>query len=338
MKFLDALNCVNSGRPPVWIMRQAGRYMPEYRAIREKYSFVEMTHTPELAAEITAQPIRAFGMDAAILFSDILVVAEALGVPFHIEEKVGPVMERPVSCAEDLKRLDSSNISEKLNYVAEAIKLIDLPVPLIGFAGGPFTLTHYMAVNHKQWLFEDPKSFHQLLGMITDATIDYLNMQVAAGVDAVQIFDSWVNALAPKQFEEFSLPYLKKIVDNVNAPTLLFCRGSSIYAEQLASLQPNGISLDWNASLPAIREKVGPNIALQGNLDPDVLSGPFTAIRKEVRSMVESMEGDPGYIFNLGHGILPHHKVDAVRCLVETIKEYQPSSCKQPSSEVESAV
>lgn len=321
MKFLDALNCRNKSGPPVWLMRQAGRYMPEYRAIREKYSFLEMTHTPELAAEITKLPLQVFGMDAAILFSDILVISEALGVPFRIEEKVGPVLENKVESAKDLERLDAGNIREKLDYVYQAIQLLDLEVPLIGFAGAPFTLTHYMAVNHKQWLFKDPASFHRLLEIITEATIAYLNMQVEAGVQAVQVFDSWANALAPKQFQEFSLRYLKKIVEAVDAPVILFCRGSSLYAPELASAKPAGISLDWNATLPDIRQKVGLNIALQGNLDPDVLSAPFSTIKKEVNAILDSMEGDPGYIFNLGHGMMPHHSPDAVKCLVETVKE-----------------
>jgi len=333
-RFLDALACRNTGRPPVWLMRQAGRYMPEYRALRAKHSFLEMCHQPELAAEVTQLPIRAFGFDAAILFSDILVVAEALDVGVRFEEKVGPIIDRPVRDAADIARLPQVDVNEKLGYVAQAIRLLKpaLEVPLIGFCGAPFTVASYMIEGAssrtlhrtKKWMLSDPHTFHQLLDHITTVTIDYLRMQIAAGVDAIQIFDSWANYLAFPQFQEFSQAYMGKILEAIKPsgiPVILFCKGSSAFAHDLATLKPAGISVDWNTDLPTLRKSIKHPIALQGNLDPDVLYAPHAAIRKEATHLMQGMKGDPGYIFNLGHGILPDIPVDAVKALVETIHQ-----------------
>lgn len=334
-RFLDALNCQNKeGPPPVWLMRQAGRYMPEYRAIRKKHSFLSMCHEPELIAEVTELPIRAFDMDAAILFSDILVIPEAFDVGLRFDDGIGPIIERPVRSKEEIPKC--INITEKLSYVKEGIELLKprLSVPLIGFAGAPFTVASYMIEGKtskslsltKEWMFKDPAGFHALLNTITEATISYLQMQEKAGVDAIQIFDSWANALAPKQFEEYSLFYMNKIKESLSLPTILFCRGSSLTAGKIAALKPAGISIDWNGSISDIRREIGPSIALQGNLDPDVLMAPPDILKEEIRSLLDSMKGDPGYIFNLGHGILPHTNPDAVKVLVETIRERLP--CK----------
>lgn len=332
--FLDALHCENrSGRPPIWLMRQAGRYMPEYRALRAKHSFLEMCHRPELAAQVTRLPIDTFGMDAAILFSDILVIPEALDVGLHFEEGAGPIIDRPIATDADIAALPSINASEKLNFVAEAIKLLkkDLKVPLIGFCGAPFTLASYMIEGKtsrtlektKRWLFRDPTSFHKLLDLLADHCIAYLKMQIDAGVDAIQIFDSWANVLGHAQFREFSLKYLQKILqglDTTNTPSILFCRGSSIFAKDLVEALPSGISLDWNVKLSQMRKAIPQTIALQGNLDPDILRAPIPVIRREARTLLNSMQNEPGYIFNLGHGVFPDVSPDAIHALVEEVK------------------
>lgn len=313
-------------------MRQAGRYMPEYRALRSKYSFLEMCHTPEIAAEVTQLPIRAFGMDAAILFSDILVVAEAFDVGLRFEEGAGPLIESPLSLAKDVEALPVPSIRKKLDYVSQAIQGVkpQLKVPLIGFCGAPFTVASYMIEGcssrdlkkTKKWMLANPDSFHSLLQKITNATIDYLKMQVAAGVDAIQIFDSWANVLADQQFKEFSLAYQKKILDVIRdqIPVILFCRGSSVFARQMAEIKPAGVSLDWNCHLPTIRKSISETVALQGNLDPDILYAPNDVIRREVRRLLNEMRNDSGYIFNLGHGIFPDIPVDAVKTLVEEVQ------------------
>ncbi len=330
--FLNALRCSNNGRPPIWIMRQAGRYLPEYRAMRQKFSFLEMCHQPELVAEITQMPISLLGYDAAILFSDILVIPEALNLGLRFEEKIGPIIERPLCSSHDVESLPIINIGEKLNYVAEAIKLVkpSLKVPLLGFCGAPFTVASYMIEGGstrdfkktKQWMLRDPKSFHKLLTKIADHSITYLKMQKAAGVDAVQIFDSWAHVLGHTQFREFSLHYLKYIKDALEEiPLILYCRGSSVFATQLAELAPAGISLDWQADITKMRQTISSKIALQGNLDPDILYADPATIRSEARQMLKGMQGDRGYIFNLGHGIHPDTPVDAVRTLIDCVKE-----------------
>lgn len=329
---LKALKCCNPGRAPVWLMRQAGRYMPEYRALRSKYSFLEMCHRPELIAEVTLLPIRSFGMDAAILFSDILVIPEALKVGLRVDEGIGPWVERPLNKPEDVEALPSVDMREALNYVAQGILFLrtQLDVPLLGFCGAPFTLASYMIEGKssrdlrktKQWMLRDPLSFHQLLDRLADHAIDYLQMQVDAGVQAVQVFDSWAGVLAPGHFREFSLAYLEKIVRKLEGrvPVILFCRGSSIFAPQLAEIRPSAISLDWHCDLREVRNALPKNIALQGNLDPDILYAPLPILRKEVNQLLKGMEGDQGYIFNLGHGITPDVPTEAVRVLVDCVK------------------
>lgn len=330
---LQALGGRNEGRPPIWVMRQAGRYMPEYRSLRAKYSFIEMCHQPELAAEITQMPIRTFGYDAAILFSDILVIPEALGLGLRFEEGRGPIIERPLQSREDVANLPTPNISEKLHYVAEAIRLVhpQLKVPLLGFCGAPFTVASYMIEGGssrdlkrtKQWMLRDPDSFHRLLSKIADCTIDYLNMQAEAGVHAVQIFDSWAHFLSHAQFREFSLAYFTHImrgIKNSALPVILFCRGSAAFAPLLAEISPAAISVDWNVDMQQMRQIIPKGIALQGNLDPDILYADSHTIRKEVNRLLQGMHGDPAYIFNLGHGIHPDTPVDAVKTLIECVQ------------------
>lgn len=333
--FLDALAKKNHiGRPPVWLMRQAGRYMPEYRAIRSRYSFLEMCHKPEIAAEVTQLPIKRFGFDAAILFSDILVVCEALGIPIHFEEGVGPIIGNPIVSNADIHNLQIGEVSSILGYVGEAIKLVksQISVPLIGFCGAPFTVASYLIEGRsshdlkktKKWLFQNPENLHHLLEKITICTLDYLKMQIASGVDAIQIFDSWACFLGPEQFRSFSFAYLKRILNELSPlkiPIILFCRGSASFLPQLVELQPAGISIDWSCDLSQIRQSIPSSIALQGNLDPFILYSSPDSIRKEVGKLLKCMQGDPAYIFNLGHGVFPDISVDAVQTLVDTIKE-----------------
>jgi len=332
-RLIDALHCRNIGRAPVWLMRQAGRYMPEYRAYREKYSFLEMCHTPELIAKVTQLPIEVFGMDAAILFSDILVIPEALDVGLHFDNGAGPIIDRPLNTAEDVDALPNVDMREALDYVSKGIHLLrdSLEVPLIGFCGAPFTLASYMIEGKssqnfrktKQWMLRDPISFHKLLNKLTEHAITYLDMQIEAGVQVIQIFDSWAGVLAYNQFYEFSLQYMQRIVEHIKpkVPVILFCRGSSIFASDMAKIAPNAISLDWHINIANLRPLIPSSVALQGNLDPDMLYAPIPILQKEVKRLLESMHGDPGYIFNLGHGIAPDVSPNAVKALVKCVKE-----------------
>jgi len=330
---LDALHCCNESRPPVWLMRQAGRHLPAYRALRAKYSFLELCHQPELIAEVTQMPILEYQMDAAILFSDILVVPEAMGVGVRFEDSVGPIIERPLMTSADIDALPAPDLN-LLDYVRKGIigTKEQLDVSLIGFCGAPFTIASYMIEGKsnrhfkktKQWMLADPVGFHCLLQKIADWSIAYLNMQIDAGVQAVQIFDSWANALADEQFKEFSLYYLNYILKGINSrvPAILFCRGSSIFYPHLAKLQPNAIGLDWNCAIAEVRKHVPYPIALQGNLDPDFLYAPLPRIKAEVNRLLTSMKGDPGFIFNLGHGVMPDVSIAAVRTVVDTVKAW----------------
>ena len=330
--FLDALRCSNLSRPPIWLMRQAGRHLASYRALRGRYSFLEMCHEPELIEQVTMLPIEAYGMDAAILFSDILVVAEAMGVGLRFEEQVGPIIERPLMSRDDVEALPLPDLS-KLQYVAKGIRRLKnrLMVPLIGFCGAPFTVASYMIEGKssrdlkktKRWMLQDPESFHLLLKKIADWSSAYLQMQIEAGVQAIQIFDSWANALSYDAFREFSLAYLDLLLNSVReteVPVILFCRGSSVFASALAALKPGAIGLDWNCRMADIRRQISPSIALQGNLDPDILYAPLPRIEAEVERLMREMNGDPGFIVNLGHGVAPDVSEEAVRTLVDCVK------------------
>lgn len=297
--FLDALKNQNEKRAPVWLMRQAGRYMPTYRALRKKHSLKELFFTPELAAEITLMPVEQLGVDAAILFSDITVVAMPLG--FNLEFSEGPQITGA---------LQKKNLSS-LEPIAQAIRLIkpQIKVPLIGFCGGPFTVASYMG--------GDPA----LLEPLTDVTIDYIRMQEDAGVDAIQIFDSWAGKLTKQEFHIFCTPYLKRIVEAARVPVILFMRKACEFVDELASLKPDAISFDWDKPMSEMRGKV--QCAIQGNLNPDLLYEPLPLIKQKTKELIESMKGDPGFIVNLGHGVKPDMTVDAVRTLIDTVREYE---------------
>jgi uroporphyrinogen decarboxylase len=330
--FLNALHCQNQSRPPVWLMRQAGRYMPEYRALRTQHSLWDLFHQPELAVEVTLMPINLLGVDAAILFSDILVIAEALGRNIAYVENKGPVIDRAIQTKADVDGLQVHSAKSTLGYVETAIHMLkkELRVPLIGFCGGPFTVASYMIEpggkedlkKTKQWLYIDPESFHQLLEKITQASIDYLLMQIQAGAQAVQIFDSWANVLPYAQYLEFSTRYLEKMVHAISpfAPVILFSRGSSLFPKELSALNPAAISFDWQQSMTTLRAQVPSHIAIQGNLDPLVMQASQEVVLKETQALLKAMHKEPGFIFNLGHGILPGTPVENVKFLVDIVK------------------
>ncbi len=327
---LSALKCENTDRPPVWLMRQAGRYLPEYRKLREKQSLWSMFHDPEVAAKVTHLPVDLLGVDAAILFSDILVIGEALGLRVHFPEGQGPYIETPP----DLSTIQPQNVEEALAYVAQTIRLLKptLKVPLIGFSGAPFTVASYMIdkggkgelKETKKWISRDPAAFHILLEKITKVTIAYLEMQIKAGVDAIQIFDSWAGVLSYAEFPLFSTYYLKRIVDALkpyNIPIILFCRGSCLYVDELVKANPSCISFDSTKPLSEVRKFVPSSMAIQGNLDPYFLYSPKEKIKAKVTSLIHSLAGDKGLILNLGHGVFPDIPVDHVQCFIDTVKE-----------------
>jgi uroporphyrinogen decarboxylase len=331
-RFLQALRGNNTqGPPPIWLMRQAGRHLASYRALRSRYSFLTMCHEPDLIAEITAMPIERYGMDAAVLFSDILIIAEAMGRGLRFEESIGPIIERPIRNLQDLSSLPKIDLSS-VEFLAKGIKeaKIRLSVPLIGFCGAPFTVASYFIEGKsskdltltKQWMYRDPASFHALLKIIADWSIAYLLMQIESGVDAIQLFDSWANSLSHHEFRSFSLAYMEYILkglQHTNIPVILFCRGSSVFAPQMAEVQPTAIGLDWNCHLPSIRKQI-PSIALQGNIDPHLLYAPLSTIEKKVKTFLQEMEGDPAFIVNLGHGVPLDVSEEAVQTLVDCVQ------------------
>lgn len=332
---LRALRQEKVERPPVWMMRQAGRYLPDYIKLREKYDFFTRVQTPELATEITLQPVDQVGVDAAIIFSDILVIPQALGLEVVLEENKGPVLPRVVKTQQDIDALQVEGTAERLHYVLEALTLtkkeLNGRVPLIGFAGAPWTILCYMIEGKgsktwdkaKQFAYTQPKLAHQLLQKITDATIHYLKAQVRAGADTVQVFDSWSGQLSPADFAIFAQPYLLQIADAVHeeAPVILFPKGSWYALKELSNSNAAGLGLDWCITPQMARELTGNKITLQGNFDPAKLLAPIPQIKKAVWEMIEGF-GTDSYIANLGHGITPNVPVDHAKAFVEAVKEY----------------
>jgi uroporphyrinogen decarboxylase len=331
---LDALHCCNLNRPPVWLMRQAGRYMPQYRALREKYSLWDMFHRPELAAQITMLPITLLDVDAAILFSDILVIAECLGLQIAFPDRGGPQVVPRIATKEQVAALPVLDVASTLSYVFETIAEVkkNLNVPLIGFCGGPFTVATYFIDSTskeqfertKSWMREDPKSLHLLLDKITTVSITYLKEQVQTGVQAVQIFDSWANILSTDDFSIWCMPYLRRMVDALRdlVPVILFCRDSSIRYAELAELRPACISLDGQRSMLDLRNAIPASIAVQGNIAPELLKGPAIEIQRHVEDLMRSMKGQQGFIVNLGHGVLPDIPFEHVKYFVQAVKEH----------------
>jgi uroporphyrinogen decarboxylase len=326
-------------RPPVWMMRQAGRFMKEYWDIKNRYSFLEMCKTPEIAADVTMLPVDLLGIDGAILFSDILVTGEAMGGELSFEQGVGPRFANPVRTYADAEAL-RVDVVDKLQYVADAIKVIqerlDGSIPLIGFAGAPFTVLSYLVEGGstkdfkrtKLLLNNEPELAHLILDKITKVTIDYMNMQIKAGVNALQLFDSWANALSWPDYEVFSHQYNKRILAGLKrdgVPVISFGKGSSVFWPLMVESNPDVISLDWNANLRQVKDSLPKGIAVQGNLDPFVLYAEKPVIRQKIHELFESMRGVEGFIFNLGHGISPDMPFDNVKYAVDVVKEYSYS-------------
>ena len=324
-------------RPPVWMMRQAGRFMPEYWEIKNKYSFLEMCKTPEIAADVTMLPVDLLDIDAAILFSDILVTGEAMGGDLSFTQGIGPKFANPVRTAADVDALETE-VGDRLHYVADAIKVVQQrlngSIPLIGFAGAPFTVMSYLVEGGssrdfkltKLMLHNHPELAHKLLAKIAKVTTDYLNLQIAAGVNAVQIFDSWAQALSWDDYREFSHQYIQQIIAGLHRkdiPVISFCKGSSVFAPLMAEAKPDVISIDWNVDLKDMKQRLPAGMAVQGNLDPHILYADKSVIKDRIHRLFERMRGEEGFIFNLGHGIMPDIPFDNVKYAVEVIKEFR---------------
>lgn len=334
--FLRALNNETVDRPPVWMMRQAGRYLPEFMAIKEKYDFFTRCKTPELASEITVQPIRIIKPDAAILFSDILVIPQAMGIEVELQDNIGPVLPNPIRKASDVDKVFIPDINETLGYVMDAIDMtrekLNDEVPLIGFAGSPWTIFCYAVEGKgsksfdkaKGFCFSNPIAAHLLLQKITDTTILYLKEKVKHGVNAVQIFDSWGGMLSPVDYQEFSWFYMNQIVEALADSTkvIVFGKGCWFALDEMARSKAAAIGVDWTITAKNARYLTGGKKTLQGNFDPSRLLSPIPVIKKMVHEMINEF-GKDNYIVNLGHGILPNIPVDHAKAFVDAVKEYK---------------
>jgi uroporphyrinogen decarboxylase len=331
-------------RRPIWLMRQAGRYLPEYRATRTKAgSFMDLCTNPELACEVTLQPIDRYGLDAAILFSDILTIPHAMKVGLEFEAGEGPKIERPVRCDADIDKLHIPDPTKELRYVIDAVALIRRElngrVPLIGFAGSPWTVATYMVEGGgsktfgriKRMMYEAPAVLHRLLDVLARSTIAYLNAQIAAGAQAVMVFDTWGGVLTPRQFEEFSLHYMAQIVaaltrhaDGRRVPNIAFTKGGGAWLAKIASIGCDAVGVDWTTDLATARAAVDGRVALQGNLDPSALFAPAETLKTETLRVLDSYGAGAGHVFNLGHGITPDVDPERVTVLVDTVRNYVP--------------
>lgn len=334
--FLRALKGETVERPPVWMMRQAGRYLPDFMKLKAKYDFFTRCQTPELATEITVMPIEQIGTDAAILFSDILVVLQAMNIEVEMKPEVGPWIPTPIRSEKELNEVIVPDAQVALGYVIDAVKMtkqaLNNKVPLIGFAGSPWTLLCYAVQGQgsknfdiaKAFCFSQPELAHRLLQMITDTTIDYLKAKVAAGVDAVQLFDSWGGLLSPEDYNIFSWPYLQQIVTALkdDIPVIVFGKGCWFALHDMAKSGASALGVDWTCSARNARYLSGGQITLQGNFDPSRLLSPIPTIKSEVKKMIDGF-GKDRYIVNLGHGILPNIPVDHAQAFVDAVKEYK---------------
>ena len=344
-RFLRALERQPVDRTPVWMMRQAGRYLPEYRATRARAgSFMQLCKAPELACEVTLQPLERYPLDAAILFSDILTVPDAMGLGLYFEGGEGPRFERTIQGEADVAALATPDMESELSYVMDAVRLIRRElggrVPLVGFSGSPWTVATYMVEGGtsknfsriKGMLYDKPALLHALLERVTRTTIDYLNAQVAAGAQAVMVFDTWGSILTPKTYLSFSLDYMQRIVDGVTrqaegrkVPVVLFTKGGGPWLEVMAGTGCDALGVDWTTDLAEARAKVGDRVALQGNLDPAVLYASPEVIREEVRQVLESFGHGSGHVFNLGHGIHPEINPEHAGAMIEAVVELSPA-------------
>ena len=334
--FIKACYREKTERTPVWIMRQAGRYLPEYRAVRKKYDFITMYKTPEVAAEVTLQPIDIIDVDAAILFSDILVVPEAMGMELQFVEGKGPMFPNPVRSESDLNNLRVVEPDVHLKYMMDAIKIcrreLTGRVPLIGFCGAPWTLATYMIEGQgsknftqiKKWRFGGKEILHKLLKQITEGVTACVKAQVSAGAQVIQIFDTWAGILDPEGFKQFALPYANQIfkaVKQTGVPRIYFAKGAGIWLDTMLECSADVLGLDWTVDISQVRKRAGDKFALQGNLDPTTLYAPPQTIREQVQLTLEKFGYGNGHIFNLGHGILPDIPVENVKAFVDAVKD-----------------
>lgn len=343
--FIRALLKQPVARTPVWMMRQAGRYLPEYRKVREQAgSFMNLCTSPELACEVTLQPLRRFDFDAAILFSDILTIPDAMGLGLYFSEGEGPKFEKPIRSARDVSSLPIPDPEVELRYVNDAVRLIrkslDGQVPLIGFSGSPWTLVTYMVEGGssksfqkvKGLMYEQPEVMHALLDKLAQSVALYLNAQIAAGVQAVMLFDTWGGMLTTEDYLEFSLYYAKQVRNLLNTeaggqriPTILFTKGGGQWLEAMADANYDALGLDWQTDIRLARARVGGQVALQGNMDPIALYAKPDVIRRKVKTILEKYGTGSGHVFNLGHGILPDVHPDHVKAMVDAVHEYSPA-------------
>ncbi len=349
--FLRALARQPVARTPVWLMRQAGRYLPEYRASRKQAgSFMSLCRTPELACEVTLQPLDRFALDAAILFSDILTVPDALGLGLEFREGEGPHFLRPLRSAADIAALGHIDPEQELAYVMDAVRLIrrelDNRVPLIGFAGSPWTLATYMVeggssstyARIKGLMFSDPRALHQLLARLADTVTAYLSAQQCAGAQALMVFDTWGGILTPRDYRQFSLQYMTRIVEQLRSqaqtadtPVILFTKGGGQWLEAIADSGCAGVGIDWTTDIGEAFTRIGGRCAIQGNMDPCVLYAPEQVIRAEVTTILDAVGNQPGHIMNLGHGIQPGMRPEAIAAYVDAIHELSPSRRLAPA-------
>ena len=329
--FLLACRNRPAERIPVWFMRQAGRSLPEYRIVREQYGMFDIIHTPELAAEVTMQPVRRLGVDAAILFSDIVVPLKAVGVDVELKAGVGPVIDPPFRTAADIDRLRPLE-PDDVAYVAEAVRILvgQLDVPLIGFAGAPFTLASYLIeggpsrtyARTKALMYSEPATWKELLSTLADITGAFLRVQVEAGAAAVQVFDSWAGALSPDDYRQGVLPASSEVFDalaDLDVPTIHFGVNTGELLPLMADAGPDVVGVDWRVPIDVARERLGPGVAVQGNLDPAVCLTPWSAVEAKVRDILARNGRRPGHIFNLGHGVLPETDPDVLRRIVDLV-------------------
>lgn len=334
--FLKACRREPADHTPIWLMRQAGRYMKEYMAIREKSSFLEMCRTPEVACEVTLQPIKKFELDAAIIFADILLPLEGMGIKLEFAKNEGPVIHNPVRSRKDVDAIRIIEPTEDVPYLIEAIRLVKAElngkVPLIGFSGAPFTLASYIIegggsrnyLHAKGLMYGDPEYWHKLMDKITEVLTVYLKSQVEAGAETLQIFDSWAGCLGPDDYREFVLPYTKRLIDSVKGPVpvINFSTNTGTYLSTVKEAGGDVIGVDWKVRLDTAWDTIGPDFAIQGNLDPVTLFGPVDYLKKRAKEILDRAAGRPGHIFNLGHGIILGTPVDNVKALVDFVHEY----------------
>ena len=340
--YINALLKKEVTRTPIWVMRQAGRYLPEYRATRKKAGdFLTLCKSSDLACEVTLQPLERFDLDAAILFSDILTIPDAMGLGLHFVEGEGPKFSHPLSSLAEINQLTKPDVSKDLSYVSEAVSVIKKNlkgrVPLIGFTGSPWTLATYMVEGGssktfskvKGLMYENPKHMHQLLNVLADTIIDYLNSQIEAGADSVMIFDTWGGLLNKESYENFSLIYMSKIVAGINRsyngktiPVTLFTKGGSAWLEQIAATGCDAVGIDWTVEIGDAERRIGSKVALQGNLDPSVLYASPGVIKSEAHKILDQFKGSTGHVFNLGHGITPEVDPESMKVLVDAVHSY----------------